>query len=472
MIIPPLSPASRRPPSGATELAHVPALDGLRGLAIVLVLMHNLDVLELIPASSVAAHVFKEVLYLGWIGVQLFFVLSGYLITRGLLASMGRPGYFRNFFVKRALRIFPLYYLCLLLLTLCLPLLLPAWFGAPQPNDSWLWIYLSNWSDPLGWGGGARLPHFWSLAVEEQFYLLWPLLLFGRTPLQALGLSLALMVDGPALRWLVHQQGLGGEALYQFTICRMDALAAGAALAAWQAWRPRATTQDPSPQAADRHLRKTAAAWLSGLALLMLAALVSHGFQRTLTQGQIWAYSLLALSFVLLLWAGMQDLSGFYPGYWLRRPWSLWHVWPYLGLDAWRRLLSWPLLRVLGKYSYALYVFHKPVHDLLGEPLLQRWFPDQTHNTWLAAAYLVASMAVTFGLAWISWRVVEQPCLALKNRLVGQDNTATAAAPAAGSADNPPHGSHLHLGLRPAPAGAGPVWQPADLYLGPAQRSR
>ena len=113
----------------------------------------------------------------GWIGVQIFFVLSGFLITRNLLDSLGAPNYYRAFYVRRALRILPLYYGTLAVVFLLLPLvgLHPLGDDGGARDRLWFWVFLSNWSVPLG-AAACGLPHFWSLAVEEQFYLAWPAL--------------------------------------------------------------------------------------------------------------------------------------------------------------------------------------------------------------------------------------------------------------------------------------------------------
>lgn len=131
---------------------HVPALDGVRGCAIVLLLMHQL----LLPARPRAAalRVVELALEMGWAGVQLFFVLSGFLITGILLDTRGRQGFFRAFYARRALRIFPLYYLLLATVAFVLPRVpgAPAALAAEPSRLALHWVYLSNWR-----GGGPLL---------------------------------------------------------------------------------------------------------------------------------------------------------------------------------------------------------------------------------------------------------------------------------------------------------------------------
>lgn len=429
------STSSSLPGPRVPGLGHTPTLDGLRGVAIVLVLAHNLDVLDIARHSPVAVHVAKELLYLGWIGVQLFFVLSGYLITRGLIAAQGAPGYFRDFYIKRSLRIFPLYFLSLLAFTWLLPTAWPQVFGPILPGDRWLWLYLSNWTEPLGLGGGERLPHFWSLAVEEQFYLVWPFLLYRRTPTQVLILSLLVMLAGPLIRWEVLQAGYGHEALYSFTICRMDSLAIGAALAAWHVM----LLQSPTRSVADPEVRTklTASVWLIGLLSMAVAAVTSHGFQRVETQSQVWSYSVLGVAFVLLLGASVEDMSALRLGR-LKHPSASWLAdWPYAGVKIWQRVLAGPVLRAFGKYSYALYVFHKPLHDLLG-PKVLLWLGSGKGPVGLGAAlaYLAVMTTLTFGLALLSWRWLEQPVLGLRHRLI-RPRPSTTGPHAAGTSHAP-----------------------------------
>ena len=155
----------------------IPGLDGVRGVAIIWVVLHNAMDRPWI-VSGPLFHGVALFAHLGWIGVQLFFALSGLLITASLLDSQGSPHYFRNFYVKRALRILPLYYGVLLVVLVVLPRL-GALAQIDQTVRQWpLWLFVNNWtpSVPLGFA------HFWSLAVEEQFYLIWPFLVWRLAP--------------------------------------------------------------------------------------------------------------------------------------------------------------------------------------------------------------------------------------------------------------------------------------------------
>ena len=154
--------------------AHIPSLDGLRGCAVLSLLLLHLG--GGAQSHQPVLRVFGAITRYGWAGVTLFFVLSGFLITGILWDSKGSPHWWRNFFMRRALRIFPLYYASLLLALIASVLLGYSW-----RNIRSLWIfalYLQTFpSVGRQWPVALHLGHFWSLAVEEQFYLVWPWIL-------------------------------------------------------------------------------------------------------------------------------------------------------------------------------------------------------------------------------------------------------------------------------------------------------
>ena len=160
----PITAASTRP------TRHDPALDGVRGLAIALVVASHVTTWP--PATQ------------GWIGVDLFFVLSGFLITGILADSRNVIGRARAFYVRRALRILPLYYGVLVTLFVVIPILHPLHTQEYQTlarEQWWYWTYLQNWRIASAHSiDGGSLVWFWSLAIEEQFYLIWPVTLVLR----------------------------------------------------------------------------------------------------------------------------------------------------------------------------------------------------------------------------------------------------------------------------------------------------
>ena len=413
------SAASRDPASA--HPTRLPALDGLRGLAILGVMLHNLDVLEATPGSLLS--VVGLAIDRGWMGVQLFFVLSGFLITGILLDARRDRHYLPDFFRRRVLRIFPLYYLSLVVLLLAVPafgLQAPACAdGGPQAP---YWLFYSNWTQPYLAHESNCIDQFWSLAVEEQFYLIWPLLLwFCRRPRDVLALCLAVMLSAVITRMAMWSWQASPAAIYQFTVTRMDALALGGAAACL--WR--------MPVAAD-WLRRHAGlgAWLAG-GVLVAGLLVTRGYPRVSEVGQVWGYLFNSLGFTaLLLAAAAADVSaakstsparGGHPRCPLGQADRLGR-----SLLAALRLRA---LRRLGLYSFALYVVHKPVSFLIVQPLAARWlgvgvWPDR-QSLWSSLSFTVIVAAISLILAMISWRWLESPLLGRRPAMMRQHGRTT-----------------------------------------------
>ena len=304
----------------------LPTLDGIRGLASVLVLCHNVQLLQ--TPNGLLARAVETGFDRGWVGVQLFFVLSVYLITGILLDTKTAPNHFSSFFTRRALRIFPLYYLTLVLLLLIVFPMLVTSSRMPQLTlESQLpfWLYYSNWSGPDGPPQYA-LSHFWSLAIEEQFYWLWPFVLYRLSLGQTLGVCLGAAVAALLIRVGMVAMQVNADAICKFSFCRMDALTLGGAAAA--AMRlPGAATWIAARR--GRLLALT-------LGLAVAGLLVTRGFGRTSPLTQTLGYSLLLLIFALFV--GLAAHADFGPG-------------RATGQGAFRWLRSAPL-RFLGKYSY------------------------------------------------------------------------------------------------------------------------
>lgn len=363
-----------------------PALDGIRGLAILMVLAHN--TLHVAPEGGVLAEVVARVSGIGWNGVTLFFVLSGFLITRGLMEEQGSPTYFRAFYLRRALRIFPLYYLFLVFFLL----VLPALDAAPQgivddlPRQIWYWLYLSNWTQFADLGGSG-LPHLWSLAVEEQFYLLWPLLVWRRTPRQVLGLCLGAIALAFVARVVLVLAGVEPMQIYTFTITRIDALAVGGVAAVWV----------HQGTAAPRFARRPA--WLLGLAgaALLLGRVIPGGYGMDDPVGQTVGYLLFGIAFAALVLATQVADSG-------RGAW-------------WVRGLRLAPLRSLGRYSYAIYLFHMPIHSMVVVPAYQRMGQDLPMPLPEALAVALVSGLLTVVAGWLSYHLIEKRFLGLKERV-------------------------------------------------------
>lgn len=386
------APAADRGPS------HLPALDGVRGVAALMVMLHHfaLDPAVVTPAAlRVVAP-----LRLAWCGVDLFFVLSGFLITRVLLAARGSPGYYRRFFVRRALRIFPLYYATLLGVLVVAPALLPAVTAAPlDAHQGWLWLYLTNVASVLRGTGVFTnahfdVNHFWSLAIEEQFYLVWPAVV-ARCGARALPRACALgLAAGLATRFALLRGDVSSQALYALTPCRLDGLLLGAAMAS-------AMASDAGRRALHR-----AAPWALAAGGAGVAWIVSrHG-------PAFWTRAMMGpgYSLVALLFAGVV-------AHVVTRPEAL----P-------ARALAHPALVAVGARSYGLYVLHRvgvvravvPLEPTaMGRALLGPAAPLERAEPVGLAVFMLLSVAVSFAAAEVSLRALERPFLRLKDRLAG-----------------------------------------------------
>jgi peptidoglycan/LPS O-acetylase OafA/YrhL len=358
----------------------IPALDGVRGIAVLLVLVHNLSPFD--GSTSGYEHLATVFLNPGWIGVQLFFVLSGFLITGVLLDSRGAPSYYASFFCRRVLRIFPLYYATLFVAFVLLPLAhaQPAQLARDSSRQVFLWTYLDNWTSPLGCRTAA-FSHFWSLAVEEQFYLAWPLVVHVCGARRMVRLALWMSAVALACRFAIRAFGGDPEMAYEFTVCRMDALALGGAVAA---------IARTDGLFLERHRARFAALCVG---IVGFGFFATNGYRRVAIATQTLGYTALAIAFAALVAAAVGDHTA--------------------GGGRIGRVLANPVLRVFGKYSYAMYVFHVPLNDFVGIPILERFGPVPPR---LAAglAYIACSIAATFALAYVSYVGFEQHFLRLK----------------------------------------------------------
>ena len=363
----------------------VAVLDGIRGIAILLVLCNHF-----ILGSGLDRTIFidRVTVYVGrslWIGVDLFFVLSGFLITGILFDTKQEPQYFRTFYGRRILRIFPLYYGVLAVVFLAAPLVLGRVpLGLSGDAQFWYWTYLSNFDVALnGWPWPSHLGHFWSLAVEEQFYLIWPLVVLslGRRRLMAVTASCFLLA--PLFR-LVGRETLGASAAFTLMPMRMDALAAGALLAL-------VVRGEKGWAGLGRWPWLILAASGTPLAVMFVHF---RGFPPEHGTIQIVGYSFIALSSAALIAVAMTASSG----------------------SLLRRLLESRPLTLLGVYSYGLYVIHNIVQAWLVDHGLQASDFPTIMGSRLPGLLVFSAVAmfVSSLLALASWHFWEMPFLRLK----------------------------------------------------------
>ena len=362
----------------------IPGLDGLRAIAFLLVFALHTNYLQI-----------------GWVGVSLFFVLSGFLIT-GILLDMKKmlasKQYFLKFYGRRFLRIFPLYYFYLLLVVIVTTLLisLPYRPRYMQIALDQIWYAVAYVYDfffaTAAFKHSNFLDHFWSLSVEEQFYIIWPLLIL-RVPDKSLKkLFLGFIIMGPVFRlafYFVHASGVfsflaesPAQAIYPLPFSHMDAFAFGAYISLF-----------PIPNAKKQFMVLLALVPITGFAAQYLATgrigdFSAFGYPLLLPNSFqfVWGYSLLNYLFAVLIYGVA------------REGWLV-------------RFLEIRPARYLGKISYGLYVYHFPII----------WFAARMADWGIKEPYLkpltaLVALVATILLASLSYSLLERPVLNLKDR--------------------------------------------------------
>ncbi len=393
--------------STPNEEDRILTLDGLRGIAIALVLLYHFDFAYEVEFGRESGWVIDGIVTglarAGWAGVDLFFVLSGFLITGILLSSRGvARRFFGNFYARRSLRIFPAYYAFLLLLLLLLPV-----FDETGPRDIlldhlvWYGTYLTNILEAINPGlrGDVLFTgHIWSLAIEEQFYLLWPAFVFLFSRRALMWLCVVGIVIAFGLRLGVLIADLPGGLGYTLMPARMDALAAGAVVAL--------AIRDEAGRAALRRWAPLVA--LAGLGIVVGYGLVNGGFTPLDAWVRTAGFSVLALLFASFLALTLGLKAG--------------------GTAA--NLLSNSALRWLGRYSYAAYLIHLPAAVILSRKIdFSDVIPRMAGSTFVSEiSFGIAAAAITLSLAWLSWHVWESQFLKLKRRFPYQRHLETPVA--------------------------------------------
>ncbi|MGO9863113.1 MAG: acyltransferase family protein [Terriglobales bacterium] len=355
----------------------IPALDGLRGIAILLVLLCH-SVFETHTNSKFLNNIVAAG-QLTWSGVDLFFVLSGFLIGGILLDARESPRYFQTFYVRRAYRILPLYFIVTaLFLVRHLPFrMMPGHFGDVSPLAIPWWSYVTLtqnfWMAQLGWYGAMAMAVTWSLAVEEQFYLTIPLLVRLIRPQRLLYVLLSVVAGAPVLRALIrHLLPHGDYACYILMPCRADALCLGV-LSALLVRSGRGWT-----------LLLEKRKLLYGIAAVLFAGIAFMTYQ---SYGQFSApmttfgYSVLALFYTACLLLAVSTSRG------------------------WRMLRN-RMLMGLGGLAYCTYLIHFPL-IMAGRRLVELRLSHEEAR--LPGALL--GIAVTLPIAMLSWKYFEKPLL-------------------------------------------------------------
>jgi peptidoglycan/LPS O-acetylase OafA/YrhL len=347
------------------ELSRIPCLDGIRATAALIVMMFHFI------GHHGESERMVHLAVIGQTGVDLFFVLSGFLITRILMRSKNDEHYFRSFYARRTLRIFPLYFLFLAIFFFVLPPI----FSQPVPpfeSQIWSWVYLQNIPATFGGMKSSGPDHFWSLAVEEHFYLLWPLLVYALSRRNFFKLVLVTLAFPPVLRLIFENHGIG---VYYFTLTRMDSLGYGALLALLLSGNEMSSKQCIL-------LFRVLLAVIPTVLLPAFALFSGRGYEWL----QVVKLSLIpAFYFALIGFCLVDPLS--------RRLANMYSL----------RGLRW-----LGTISYGLYVFHPSCFELV--------------ERFLAPGNFLVDAGLSFGLtivmSYLSFRFYESPFLRLKRFFV------------------------------------------------------
>ena len=363
-------------------------LEGLRGIAIILVLLHHFW-----PDSGEFYLRYANLVHFGWSGVSLFFVISGFLVGGILLDTMGDGGYLKNFYARRILRIFPLYYALVIGLFLIVPgvqmvLHNVSYAGSEFVRDSgsplWYLFFMGNAREAItGVEPAYFLGPLWSISIEEQFYLTAPLVMLALGRRRLVWLLVALLFASPLFRYAMYVAYPHNERIqYLATFARLDNISFGVLLAVL------------ARSAASGMVSKRAIAWgLAGMALAVAGLFDAGLFDRYGFFCRVFGYSILAFFFcVLVLFAvAFRDQRA---TAWLRTRW----------------------LCHMGGLCYGLYLLQRPAGGFLSK-LLESVHVDEASHPLLA---LLGKLLFAVVAAELSWRFFERPINALKSRFVSR----------------------------------------------------
>jgi peptidoglycan/LPS O-acetylase OafA/YrhL len=377
-------------PSRPKLRSHMPGLDGLRGSMLLLVLTAHFYYLThgaVQPVDRVLFHLRES----GWFAMDVFFVMSGFLITGILLDSKDRPHFFKNFYIRRFLRIFPIYYATLFAVFVVLPRLKvvdPSAVREMLDVQKWYWTYLTNFLVATTQSTNSLVDytrHLWSLAVEEQYYLIWPLVVYCCSRRRLIQCCLALIAGALVFRCIGVAVGMSPRALYMLTFARMDSLALGSLLAVLVR----------EPGWLDKFVRWAWPVVRTVAALGVLVILATGELSAYRPAMQSIGYTVVAFGgaglVIIAATSGPETRAG--------------------------RFFQHPVFINLGVVSYATYVTHTFVYLVIQRevPILSR-LPLVAGYGWPASvAHMLVLMAAALSVGFLSWHLFEKHVLKLKD---------------------------------------------------------
>jgi len=365
-------------------LKRLTQLDGIRGEAVLAVVLFHLELLfGSGAANSLYLNAEHDILFTGWLGVDVFFVLSGFLITRILLEGRSKPDYWSAFYSRRAFRILPPF------IVVFVATLLGAHFIAPDHHISPGFVFaatffMANWT-AVSKNDMLSLTHLWTLAVEEQFYLLWPQVVRRLTTPTLFRLTLVLAAGSGILRLTLVVLHVDASIIYRITPTHIDGLAIGAALSA-------------------------------GMTLLPVRLFLTHWWKQT----SLFTGAMLPLAFLMLrgnlsLWNGWSQVLAI-PLVSILTAMLIYGVVESALPATLARFLGNPAMTYLGRRSYALYLIHMPVFVAAAKGRdhgILRLLPHGFGETAILGLLAVAASLI---LAELSWRTIEAPAQELRRR--------------------------------------------------------
>ncbi len=374
----------------AAKLNHIKELDGARGIAVIVVMLFHFVHIPFVSENRFDLFVINF-LHLGWIGVDLFFVLSGFLITRILIHEKREQKfskYLSRFYAKRSLRIFPLYYAYLIFIFL---IFLPLFLQKLDHNEQlklveaknaqlWFWLYVSNIKQVVnGKFFGAGVSHLWSLSIEEQFYLFWPLIVYYFKLANIKRITIGIIILSPLLRIICLQLGMPLLSIYFFTFTRLDALSMGALVAILSIQNVKIDFL--------KLIRFIVFLSIVSIVIIYYFGIIPESSPVICSIG----YSLLALTFgcLILLLQSTYDFK-------------------------FRSFFNTKYLTFMGKYSYGLYLFHPLVRNVVLRILGNPFVILGSQILW-TIFFIILSTGLSIILALLSWNLFEKWFLKLKD---------------------------------------------------------
>ncbi|MFI5202148.1 MAG: acyltransferase family protein, partial [Candidatus Kapaibacterium sp.] len=361
MFVPALGPQADLLQPVSIRETHFSALDGLRGLAALMIVAHH-SALSYSMTNAFDKAYLRATSPL-WIGVDLFFVLSGFLITNILLDTRRSSNYFRAFYGRRFVRIFPLYYSYLIAFFILLPALGITLSPDVIRMQAWEWTYTANIYNGFHIFQDANIEHFWTLAIEEQFYLLWPLIIFYTSEKHLKRGVIAVFLFLPPLRWACFEAGLSQAFIYNFTVTHSDGLILGGLISiVFREGMVDKLTSDAN-QSKIRVLDRIVVGMFLVISVGYYFVLGNHQFVFNMStwplSGQCIGITLISLPMAYLVLRAVSPIP-----------------------NLLQRAVSMKYLRSIGKYSYALYVLHAPICHWVGTSFPTPSFLENSPGTW------------------------------------------------------------------------------------------